>query len=155
MHLALPCYRYVLNNDGNLTDGAMLAVLAALKDLRLPQMSAISEDDTDLPHIVNPRQHPLTLGPLPIAVSYGFWEDKVLADPTGAEETLIGSSITTAVWVDGTIHAVSKPSPSTQQQAICTTTVSGERMQECVQRATERAVEVVKLIDAALANQGN
>ena len=46
---------YVLNDDGNLTDATMLAVLAALKDLRLPQMSEIAEDDAELPHIVAPR----------------------------------------------------------------------------------------------------
>jgi hypothetical protein len=39
-------------------------------------------------------------------------------------------------------------------QTLKVTTVSGERVQECVRRATDRAVEVVKLIDAAIANKG-
>lgn len=181
---------YVLNDDGNLTDATMLAVLAALKDLRLPQMSEIAEDDAELPHIVAPRavyvvvctlllcthvhvfeeseeeeeeeeeerrktkgergkrkddvrcshsqfsfvffllpssshaplsrvftfsffflhstmlyadvhgfdvdlwlQRSVELASWPIAVSYGFWEDKVLADPTGEEVCRLQVSI--------------------------------------------------------------
>jgi len=145
---------YVLNDDGNLTDATMLAVLAALKDLRLPQMSEIAEDDAELPHIVAPRAVSVELASWPIAVSYGFWEDKVLADPTGEEESLMGSSITCAVCADGTVHAVTKPSPSTKQQVVHVTTVSGERVKECVRRAAERSVEVLKLIDAAIESHG-
>jgi len=145
---------YVLNDDGNLTDAAMLAVLAALKDLRLPQMSEIGEDDTDLPHIVTPRAIPVELASWPIAVSYGFWEDRVLADPTGEEESLMGSSMTCAVCADGSVHAVTKPSPSTQQQVVHVTTVSSEKVKKCVAHAAERSVEVLKLIDAALMNRG-
>jgi exosome complex RNA-binding protein Rrp42 (RNase PH superfamily) len=99
----------VINNDGNLSDAAVLAVQGALRDLRLPQLTEVGPDDDALPKVVAPRQIPVVVGSWPVAVSFGFWgEEKVLADPTGEEEEFMGSSLTVAVSSSGTVHSVTK-----------------------------------------------
>lgn len=105
---------HVMNNDGNLTDASMLAALASLKHLRLPQMSPIVENE--LPHVVEPRQIALELGAYPMTSTFGVWEGRQLADLSAEEEVLVGSSVSVAVTAggdeDGAIFSVSKPSPS-------------------------------------------
>lgn len=60
---------------------------------RIRQMTDITSEG-DLPTIVSPRAVPLQLKALPVAVSFGQFNDTVLTDPTVEEESLLNATVT-------------------------------------------------------------
>lgn len=91
---------YVLNDDGNLTDATMLAVLAALKDLRLPQMSEIAEDDAELPHIVAPRAVYVVVCTLLLCTHVHVFEESEEEEEEEEEESMLKKSHQNKIEID-------------------------------------------------------
>ncbi|WVR08433.1 hypothetical protein IAU60_005488 [Kwoniella sp. DSM 27419] len=88
-----------INYDGNAFDAAVLAVMAALKDTRLP--AAKYSDESGQTICSRTETHPLTLGRIPLSCSFGVFESAhLLSDPTAYETPLLPTTITIALDED-------------------------------------------------------
>ncbi|BEI85830.1 hypothetical protein CcaverHIS002_0601170 [Cutaneotrichosporon cavernicola] len=85
-----------INFDGNAYDAAVLAVMAALRNTRLPR-ATYSEDNQQVTCDASVT-FPLPLGRLPLAASFGvFQSTHVLPDPSAFELPLHSTTITIAL----------------------------------------------------------
>jgi exosome complex component RRP43 len=90
-----------LCHDGNVTDAALVALVAALRNLRLPKPTVLEDGEV----VVHPTEtSPLALGPIPVALTCVVALDHILADPTDLEEDLASSAVT--VVLAGPSHKV-------------------------------------------------
>merc|ERR1712179_455001 len=150
LYLDLVC----LNHDGNVYDAALKALVAALKNLRVPKVTTEVEDedekDGELKITVDPEtRSPLQLGPLPysctLAILDGGGEDgqgdQLLMDPTWEEETFASSSVTVVLTPkvcgdeDFDVCHVFKPGGSP---------VSRETLSKCTSLAKKQAKKIKK-----------
>ncbi|TPX44448.1 hypothetical protein SeLEV6574_g04501 [Synchytrium endobioticum] len=87
------CDVMCLSNDGNVFDAAMIAIMAALRNVRLPQV-VYSESDGTVKEISEPMQ-PLRIQRTPIPLTFGIFEKThVLMDPSDDEEQVLSASVT-------------------------------------------------------------
>eukprot|EP01116_Phalansterium_solitarium_P016804 TRINITY_DN3983_c0_g1_i2.p1 TRINITY_DN3983_c0_g1~~TRINITY_DN3983_c0_g1_i2.p1 ORF type:complete len:321 (-),score=23.88 TRINITY_DN3983_c0_g1_i2:12-905(-) len=128
---------YCLNYDGNIYDASLLALIAALKNVRLPAVD-ISQDGTAF---VKPdhAMASLDISDYPVALTFGTVDEHILADPTGDEELLLHGSFTVVYGSKGGLCSVVKPGGAA---------VSSESLQQCMHQCKQRVADVVALIDA-------
>lgn len=74
---------YPLNDDGNLIDASCLAVVAALKKTKIPEVDENGNVDYSKKAT---KSFPLSEGILPISVSFFKLGDSIILDPTREEE---------------------------------------------------------------------
>uniref|UniRef100_A0A8C5BDR5 Ribosomal RNA-processing protein 43 n=1 Tax=Gadus morhua TaxID=8049 RepID=A0A8C5BDR5_GADMO len=133
----LYCDLMCLDYDGNLLDTCTIALLAALKNAQLPEVTVNAE--TSLPEVDLKKRKPLQIHRHPVASSFCVFDNSILiVDPTGEEERLSTAQLTVVTDEDGRLCSVHKPGG---------TSLSGERLQECISRAQVRHREIRKLID--------
>lgn len=136
---------YLLDAAGGLMDAALLAAVACLANMQLPhvtvseQGAVVSATDSDpqLPH------DKLQLHSLPLSVTCGVFDSKLLVDPTSEEEALLSSTINTIIDAEGKL--------------ICGPSVSGGRQGadlsvicQCIEVARIRHKEVSQLLTQQL-----
>lgn len=97
----LYCDLYCLDYDGNVTDAAMLALLAALQDTTLPVLEAADEVAGELVVAPDAPPRPLALQQVPATLSFGVVGTHIVADPTLQEEGLAGSIDVDAALLGG------------------------------------------------------
>jgi len=90
---------YTLDHDGNLTDAAALAAVAALHSMGLPAY----RDGK----IIREEKTPKPLVAIPTYCSFVKIDDKILIDPSYAEEIVADAKITFSVG-DGVLYAIQK-----------------------------------------------
>ena len=101
---------YVLDAAGSLLDAALLAAMACLANMQLPavtvndQGNVVLTADSD-----NAPQQKLQLHSLPLSVTCGTFNGKLLVDPTSEEEALIKTTVNTIL--DGNSSLISGESP--------------------------------------------
>lgn len=133
----LYCDLMCLDYDGNLLDACILALLAALKNAQLPEVTINKE--TSQPEVNLKTRTPLQVHRHPIGSSFCVFDNAVLiVDPTAEEERLSTAQLTVVTDEDQRLCSVHKPGG---------TALSGERLQECISRAQRRHGEMRKLID--------
>ncbi|KAF6748991.1 ribosomal protein S5 domain 2-like protein [Ephemerocybe angulata] len=82
-----------INYDGNAFDATLLAMVAALKNTRLPVATYDETTRRTTCSRKEPRR-PLELGRIPVSASFGIFDsNQVLADPTAFEEPLLDTTI--------------------------------------------------------------
>ena len=98
---------YILDAAGALLDTALLAAIACLANMRLPpvtvneQGNVVSMADKD---VIKP-QHKLQLHCIPLSVTCGTFNGKLLVDPTYEEEALLQTIVSTVI--DGQSRLIS------------------------------------------------
>jgi len=93
-----------INFDGNLIDATVLAVVAALKDARLPAVRW-NEDENLVERVTEQAKIPLQVQTPIYSFSFGIFEQCcLLADPDAFEETLCTSFITIVVDSQGKLR---------------------------------------------------
>ncbi|XP_034034170.1 exosome complex component RRP43 [Thalassophryne amazonica] len=136
----LYCDMMCLDYDGNVLDSCIIALLAALKNTQLPEVSINTQ--TSAPEVNLEKRKALKIHKHPVSASFCLFDDSVLiVDPTADEETLSTARLTVVMNEDGTLCSVHKPGG---------TSLSGEKLQECISRVTERQREIQKLIDKVI-----
>eukprot|EP00038_Savillea_parva_P014584 m.11455 g.11455 ORF g.11455 m.11455 type:complete len:343 (+) comp2844_c0_seq2:302-1330(+) len=150
----------VLNQGGNLTDACTLAAVAALRDVRLPQLSSVDADADELPSVLATPAVPLALSDVMVAVSFARCCGQILADPTNFEETLATQTVTLVKsGTNDDVMSVLQPSPSAGQH-VGSAVVGGEvcgldadTMKQLYALSSRRAKELMALLDAADASR--
>ncbi|MEK6907395.1 MAG: exosome complex protein Rrp42 [Nanoarchaeota archaeon] len=92
---------YPLNDDGNLIDASVLGALAALKHARFPKLE---KDKVVFGEFTDKK---LGLTKLPVTLTFGKINDKILLDLNSKEESAIDSRLSISIC-DGDIHAMQK-----------------------------------------------
>ncbi|EPT00821.1 hypothetical protein FOMPIDRAFT_1030258 [Fomitopsis schrenkii] len=96
-----------INYDGNAFDATLLAMVAALKNTRLPQ--ATFDAEANRTTCSRKTKAPLQVGRLPVSMSFGVFDGThVLADPTSFEEPLLDTTLSVAVDESGGLVSVSQ-----------------------------------------------
>ncbi|KAM9846306.1 exosome complex component RRP43 [Aulostomus maculatus] len=136
----LYCDIMCLDYDGNVLDACVIALLAALMNTQLPGVAINTE--SCLPEVKSDERHKLKIHKHPVGASFCVFDDSiVIADPTAEEEGLSTAQLTVVTDEDGRLCSVHKPGG---------TSLSGEKLQEFISRATARQREIQKLIDRVL-----
>ncbi|XP_037324352.2 exosome complex component RRP43 isoform X2 [Pungitius pungitius] len=133
----LYCDMMCLDYDGNVLDACIIALLAALKNTQLPEVTISKE--TSLPEVNFEERRGLNIRKHPVGTSFCVFDDSILIiDPTADEESLSTAHLTVVTDDEDRLCIVHKPGG---------TPLSGEKLQECINRATTRQREIQKLID--------
>ncbi|KAA1477745.1 hypothetical protein DENSPDRAFT_933896 [Dentipellis sp. KUC8613] len=122
-----------INYDGNAFDAALLGMVAALRNTRLPQ--ATYNPDTGRTLCSRKTRTPLQLGArVPAAYSFGIFNStSILADPTAFEEPLLDATLTI------TLDAPSGALLGTAQLGLA---LPDDTLARCVALAQRRHAEV-------------
>ncbi|XP_004711301.2 exosome complex component RRP43 [Echinops telfairi] len=136
----LYCDLLCLDYDGNILDACTFALLAALKNVQLPEVT-ISEETALAKVNLKKRSH-LNIRHYPVATSFAIFDDTLLiVDPTGEEEHLATGTLTIVMDEEGKLCSLHKPGGSG---------LTGTKLQDCLSRAVTRHKEVKKLMDEVI-----
>ncbi|KAI8833716.1 exosome component 8, isoform CRA_c [Chytridium lagenaria] len=134
-----------LNYEGNAVDAALAALVAALRNTKLPKLQYNEEDGT-VREIPNTPPTPLQISRLPVSSTFGIFDHdgnpKLMADPTEEEACVVSAHVTIVLdSATGHLCGIFKPGGFG---------MSKERFNECIEEAGKRGVVVRKVIDEAL-----
>ncbi|XP_069615053.1 exosome complex component RRP43 [Ranitomeya imitator] len=136
----LYCDLICLDYDGNLLDACVCALVAALRNVRLPAVKI--SDDTGLAQVQLSSKSPLNILKHPVSTSFAVFDDmNIIVDPTGEEERFATGLLTVVTDEDGKLCTIRKPGGSS---------LSADKLQECISRAVSRHKEVQALLDEIL-----
>ncbi|CAD6891934.1 unnamed protein product [Tilletia laevis] len=94
LYIDIVCLAY----DGNVLDAAVLAVMGALRDVRLPEAWWDSDKHRALCSPRPQSYRPLRIEAHPLSFSFGIHESKhLLADPSAFETALLSGSLTVTI----------------------------------------------------------
>ncbi|ORX99013.1 hypothetical protein K493DRAFT_406416 [Basidiobolus meristosporus CBS 931.73] len=126
-----------LNYDGNIFDAALIAFIAALKNVKLPKVAYSS--DEGMVTATREEETQLKLDHILYPATFGLFDgERVIADPNHTEESLVDTLVTitldesnklSAIWKDGGVPC------------------SKEQMQEFIEAAKVRAQKVQEILD--------
>ncbi|KAJ3339573.1 Exosome complex component RRP43 [Gonapodya sp. JEL0774] len=127
-----------LNYDGNVMDAALIAIMAALKDVRLPKATYREEEGAvTVPDWTN-RPVSLRINRWPVSTTTCIFENHYfLVDPTETESSLSSATLTVVTDETGTLMGLHKSGGGGLDVAA---------MRECVEVAVARGGEGVWII---------
>ncbi|KAF9035906.1 ribosomal protein S5 domain 2-type protein [Panaeolus papilionaceus] len=134
-----------INYNGNAFDAALLAMVLALKNTKLPEPLYNPETGATICSRSKPRL-PLALAPVdafPIPASFGIFNSKhILPDTTSFEEPLCQSSISVVLAAGGKIVALTQYGPV----SLINADEGSERdaLKTCIEKAKKRRDAVVR-----------
>ncbi|KAH9942593.1 ribosomal protein S5 domain 2-type protein [Amylocystis lapponica] len=96
-----------INYDGNAFDATLLAMVAALKNTRLPK--ATFDEETGRTTCSRKTRLPLQISRLPASMSFGIFDGThIVVDPTSFEEPLLETTLSVAVDENGGLVSVTQ-----------------------------------------------
>lgn len=135
----LYCDISCLDHDGCVIDASLIAVIAALRNLKLPKVSYDAEIekisvDTSIKESIEVKSSPVS------TTLMVFDDNVIITDPTAEEESLSSCILTIAVC-NGEVCYILKPGG---------TPFNSEQMDLCIKRALAREKSVLKLLNNVL-----
>ncbi|KAJ3658495.1 hypothetical protein Zmor_010230 [Zophobas morio] len=127
-----------LDLDGSLIDACMIALMAALKSVRLPVIDydpALDNKQANLEH-----RKPLNITNIPSSTTFAKFDDKIVMDPTVDEEDLSTALITIALRKNE-LCFVHKPGGAS---------VTDEQLLKCIDESQKRAIVIEGIVETAL-----
>ncbi|KAK9896957.1 hypothetical protein P389DRAFT_51565 [Cystobasidium minutum MCA 4210] len=129
-----------INYDGNITDAALLALTAALKNTQIPVASW--DEDTDSAVAASDERIPLKLSSTTLSASFGVTEEgALLCDPTSFEEPLCQTRVTIALDEKGTLRHVYQAGPGRRQPQN-----PAALLHECISLTRERYKQLAAVL---------
>ncbi|MCK5022981.1 MAG: RNA-binding protein, partial [Candidatus Aenigmarchaeota archaeon] len=125
-----------INHDGNLLDAAGIAAITALHSAKMPKYDK-KEDKV----LYGEDDKPLPINNMPIPVTFGFIDGKVMVDPRIEEERAIQTRITITTMTNGNITALQKARPGA---------FTLESLEEATDISIKLGKEIRKLIKKSL-----
>ncbi|XP_022920170.1 exosome complex component RRP43-like [Onthophagus taurus] len=128
-----------IDHDGAVIDACLIALLTALKTVKLPSVDYNPAIDNKL--VNTDEMKPLSINNTPVSTTFAIFDDcEILTDPTHEEEN-VSTGIITIVIKNEELCSVIKPGGSP---------ISEEDMLSCVAKAIGRGTLITKLIDNAV-----
>eukprot|EP01024_Parvocaulis_polyphysoides_P068222 TRINITY_DN8280_c0_g3_i1.p1 TRINITY_DN8280_c0_g3~~TRINITY_DN8280_c0_g3_i1.p1 ORF type:complete len:384 (+),score=12.09 TRINITY_DN8280_c0_g3_i1:363-1514(+) len=131
---------YVIDNDGSVFDAALLACVAAIKTLKIPQVNFHGAGQIELQE--QQERKILEIGYIPIGLTCGLFQDNLVADPTLYEEKFLEQVVNLAMDEDKNILGIFMEGGS------CLLDVRNFNF--CIQLLETRYAEVVKVLQQSL-----
>lgn len=132
----LYCDIACLDHDGCIVDAAVIAIIGALRNLKLPKVTYNAEIDSIA--VDTKVLTPIKITSSPISTTLMAFDDNVLiTDPTAEEENLSSAMLTIAVC-NGEVCFILKPGG---------TPFSQEQMDHCIRQALSRERSILKLLN--------
>lgn len=139
---ALFCDLICLDHDGCVFDASVIALVAALHTLRLPQVK--HNPDTDEREVYEDGERtPLKLSSIPVTTSFAVFSGRIIADPTAEEEALATSTITITIC-DAALSYINKSGGDPLEP---------ELLDKCIENAIKREKSVRTLIRKMVKNK--
>ncbi|XP_028655112.2 exosome complex component RRP43 isoform X1 [Erpetoichthys calabaricus] len=136
----LYCDIICLDYDGNILDACIIALLASMKNVQLPEVHV--NEQTGLAEVNMKKKRHLNIVKHPVAASFAVFDNSILiVDPTSDEENLSTGFITVVIDEEEKLCTVHKPGG---------TPLSNEKLQDCINRAITRNKEVCKLLNKVM-----
>ncbi|KAL0490086.1 exosome complex protein RRP43 [Acrasis kona] len=129
---------YILEHDGNCFDAALLSVLTALTNVKLPEVEVNEEQIVSI--VEGGSTQSLELNHYPIPLSFCILDDKLLVDPTSEEEELSSTCFTIVYNNRGELCSLYKPGGKH---------INDDILEECKQTTLNRTEHIVKLMKQA------
>ncbi|CDW56213.1 Putative exosome complex exonuclease RRP43 [Trichuris trichiura] len=133
----------IFNNDGGLVDACLTAMIATLKQVRLPTVEAKNSDEVlSLKNIriKSEDRQPLQLNTLyPIASTFLLYKDKVVCDPTLEELNLFHCKMTIVTGANDVICGLFKLGGRE--------TVKAHTLAQCTALAIKRRTEILNTLN--------
>lgn len=123
---------FILNYDGNLADASSLATMKALLDAKIPKY-VLERDEVKFLE----ETTALPIQNIPLLVTFAKINDKMVIDPSLAEEQVAQAMLTIGIDKEGNICAIQKSGPGT---------ISTSMILEMVKKAREKAEELRKIL---------
>ncbi|KAK7033116.1 Semialdhyde-dh domain-containing protein [Favolaschia claudopus] len=98
-----------INYDGNVFDAALIAMMAALRNTKLPK--ATYNVETGQTICSRSTTLPLQILKTPVSFTFGIFDTTLLADPTAFEEPLLDTTVTVVVDENSELVLVSQSGP--------------------------------------------
>ncbi|KAJ3293431.1 Exosome complex component RRP43 [Borealophlyctis nickersoniae] len=125
-----------LNYEGNALDAALMALIAALKNVRLPKATFYDTESTV--RATEEKSIPLKLNLMPIASTFGIFDGQyVISDPTDEEESLLSSQMSVILDENGVRCGMLKAGGMAMAK---------QTMDDCIRAARERNLDVLKVL---------
>mmetsp|Transcript_9986 Transcript_9986/g.13717 ORF Transcript_9986/g.13717 Transcript_9986/m.13717 type:complete len:301 (+) Transcript_9986:29-931(+) len=130
---------YCLNYDGNILDACLIALLAALKNVCLPNV--INDGGFFVTEDNEKGNNTLTLDIVeyPISLTFGILDEYIIVDPTNEEEEQLASNFTIIYTNTGKLCSVFKPGG--------TAVLTEEQLKMSLQVAKRRASHIHNLLN--------
>ncbi|KAG0729969.1 Exosome complex component RRP43 [Chionoecetes opilio] len=104
----LYCDVVCLNYDGNLYDASLIALMAALQNVLLPEVSY--DEESEKTTISPAKSLPLKLKRKPVSSTFTMHSDSIqLVDPTAEDEEQGSGEVTVVLLEDGSLCTIHKP----------------------------------------------
>ncbi|KAJ7600983.1 ribosomal protein S5 domain 2-type protein [Mycena floridula] len=133
-----------INYDGNVFDAALIAMVAALKNTRLPK--ATFHEDSGRTICSRKQMIPLTISRSPVSISFGVFEalgkPHILADPTSFEEPLLATTLCVVLDEQGQLIYTSHFGGGLTSDSE----EGGDVLLTCISQAKKRQLELRKLL---------
>jgi len=134
------CDIVCLDYDGNLGDASLIALRAALENVKLPQVTY--DEDTEQLSVTEEKSLPLKLKNKPVASTFIIYSDRIqMIDPTIEDEQQGSGEVTLVLREDLSVCTTHKPGG---------TFVTPEQLQNFIKLAQERVPAVNETISKAL-----
>ncbi|CAK8697284.1 unnamed protein product [Clavelina lepadiformis] len=131
----LYCDLICLNYDGNALDASVLALIAALQNVKIPEVTV--DDESGLPHTNMEVKKAFATRGMPCATTFTVFDGShIIADPTLKEEDITEGNITVVTDEHDNLIYVQRQGGLAMPEA---------EMQKCVKRAVEHGSEMRKL----------
>ncbi|XP_050735267.1 exosome complex component RRP43-like [Eriocheir sinensis] len=104
----LYCDVICLNYDGNMYDAALIAIMAALQNVKLPEVSY--DEESERTTISPDKTLPLKLKRKPVSATFTMYSGSIqLVDPTAEDEEQGNGEVTVVLLEDGSLCTIHKP----------------------------------------------
>lgn len=139
------CDIVCLDYDGNLGDASLIALRAALENVKLPQVTY--DEDTEHLVVAEDKSIPLKIKSKPVASTFIIYNDRIqMIDPTVEDEQQGSGEVTLVLREDLSVCTTHKPGGIF---------VSPEQLQIFIKLAQERVPAVNEAIGRALLHSTN
>lgn len=135
----LYCDMTCLDHDGCVLDAALIALVAALKNLKLPMIEY--DYDTHVYKVNEEVKNNIPMKSIPIATSFMIFDDNVIITDPNAEEEHLSTTLVTVAICDGEICLVHKPGGSA---------LTSEQLETCLKQSLQRETSIKQLLETVL-----
>jgi len=126
-----------INYNGNVFDATLLAMVAALKNVRLPK--ATYHEETNHVTCSRKTREPLSLSEAPISSSFGVFDSsRLLADPTAFEEPLLETTVSVITNSEGRLLSINQLGQHLPPEL--------DILSKCIANAQNRTTEIMQKI---------
>ncbi|KAG9015404.1 hypothetical protein FRB94_000008 [Tulasnella sp. JGI-2019a] len=130
-----------INYDGNPMDAILLAVMAALRNTRLPKPKF--DEDTGRTTCSRIERIPLDIRRVPLCASFGIFDSKhILSDASAFEEPLLETSVSVTVDESGKVVSALQLGLGPGHNAIAGTSLKQDVLISCIRIAKKRRTQL-------------